>query len=193
MWTVAILLTLTLAQAPDATDGPVYRFVQQDEQTIYGHIVREDERGYVIEVDSPWRPGQRTITILKANLVKEPEIETRDEARKRHSEGERAYLISQGLEPVETAEGLIGVPRETYQLAERAREMALQVEAERRSEKDAAEEELEQLAQQMPPEEAATTQDDGASAPMTRYFYAGGVLLVGLVLCIVILKTMVLA
>ncbi len=117
-----------LAQTPgDIESQPVYVFhvsrANRDE-IVYGRILEEGVRHYKILLDYPWQEGNRTRTILKSDLSGTPVIELRADRDARIKKGWEDYFDSRGEVNVGTIENPKPVPKQAFDLAKRAREMA---------------------------------------------------------------------
>lgn len=113
----------TLAHKP----GETHVFVRKNGPELRGTIDFKDERKglYRIRVDRVWGRDTHTQTVNKSELAEPPRKERGYERQKRYEQeaSEAGYRL------VEGAEGrLLLVPEREFQLANRAREMALEIE-----------------------------------------------------------------
>lgn len=94
------------------------------EETLHGKILEEGTRHYKILLDYPWQDSNRTRTVLKSDLKGSPVIELRSDREARLQKGWKDFYESRGEVNIGTMDDPKPVPKQAFELANRARELA---------------------------------------------------------------------
>ena len=124
----AILLLLVQSSVPaDDDEGKIYEFRFKDGSALCGRLIKGDwSRGsFTIELDEPWLAHNKKVTKKAAELEGLPVLETPGQRDDRHKKGWEGA----GYQSVETPSGKQWVLAREVDLAHRARDLAMRLEA----------------------------------------------------------------
>jgi len=94
------------------------------EETLHGKILEEGARHYKILLDYPWQDSNRTRTVFKSDLKGNPVIELRSDREARLQKGWKDFYESRAEVNIGTIDDPKPVPKQAFELANRARELA---------------------------------------------------------------------